>query len=70
MFKPEQIDPETTRLVNELLTRLGMLMEDASTPALLSVSCSGSLADRVRVVDVAVARMKSICDAAKALLHG
>ena len=70
MNEPEQVDPETARLINELLTRLGMLMEDASTPALLSDSCSGSLKDRVRLVDVAITRMKPLCDAAKALLHG
>ena len=70
MDKPDQIEPETARLINELLTRLGILMEDASTPALLSGFRGGSLAERVRVVEVEIARMKSICAAAKALLNG
>lgn len=65
-----QIDRETARLINELLTRLGMLMEDASTPALLKDSCDGSLAKRVIVLEAEITRMKSITDAAKALLNG
>lgn len=68
MDEPEQIDAETARLINELLTRVGMLMEDASTPALLSDACNGSLAERVRVLDVAVGRLKTILDATKALM--
>jgi len=68
MDEPEQIDAETARLINELLTRVGMLMEDASTPALLSDACNGSLAERVTVLDVAVGRSKTLLDAAKALM--
>ena len=70
MDEPNQIDPESARLINELLTRLGMLMEDASIPALLSGSCDGSLAERVRVLDFEITRMKSICAAATVLLSG
>ena len=70
MDEPNQIDPGTTPLINELLTRLGILMEDASTPALVSDFCGGSLAEQVRVLEVEITRMKSICAAAKALLNG
>ena len=70
MDKRDQIDGETTRLINELLTRVGLLMEDASTSALLRDSCGGSLAERIRILEVAIARMKLIGDAAKALLKG
>ena len=69
MNEVDQIGPETARLINELLTRLSMLMEDASPLALLRNSCGGSLAERVRVLDVEITRMKSISDAAKALLN-
>lgn len=70
MDEPNQIDPETACLTNELLARLGMLMEDASIPALLSDSCDGNLKERVRVLDFEITRMKSICAAATALLSG
>ena len=70
MDEPNQIDPESARLINELLAHLGMLMEEASIPALLSDSCDGSLAGRVRTLEVDITRMKSICAAAKALLNG
>ncbi len=70
MDKPNQIDAETACLINELLARLGILMEDASTSALLRDSCGGSLAERVGVLEVEINRMKSICAAAMALLNG
>lgn len=70
MDEPDQIDPESARLINELLTRLGMLMEDASIPALLRDSCGGNLAERVRMLDFDITRMMSICAAATALLKG
>lgn len=70
MDEPNQIDPETDCLINELLARLGILMEDASTTALLRDSCGGSLAERVGVLEVEINRMKSVCAAARALLNG
>ena len=70
MDEREQIDQETSRLINELLTRLGALMEDTSTTALLHDSCGGSLQVRVNLLEVEIDRMKSICSAAKALLNG
>lgn len=68
--EPDQIDRETARLINKLLTRLGVLMEDASTTALLSDSCGGSLAERVRLLAVEITRMHTISDAAMTLLNG
>lgn len=70
MNERDQIDPAAAPLINELLTRLGMLMEDASTTALLRDSCGGSVAERVRTLEDAVTKMESICAAAKALLNG
>jgi hypothetical protein len=70
MDESSEMDPATARLINELLTRLGMLMEDASSQALLSDSCGGSLGKRVSILEVDIARMKSISKAAKALLSG
>ena len=70
MDEPNQIDAETVRLINELLARLGFLMEDASTPAFLKDSCGGSLAARIILLEIKISRMKSISDAAKALLNG
>ena len=66
----DQIDGETARLINELLTRMGMLMEDASIAALMGDSCGGSLVERVSILEVEITRMKSIADAARALLDG
>ncbi len=65
----DDIEAENIRLINELLTRAGMLMEDASTLALLSDSCEGNLAERILLLELQVTRMKSICDGAKALLN-
>ena len=70
MDEQEQIDHETPRLIAELLTRLGALMEDTSTTALLHDTCGGSLQERVNFLEVEIARMKSICAAAEALLNG
>ena len=70
MDEPNQIDPESARLINELLAHLGMLMEEASIPALLSDSCDGSLAGRVKMLDFEITRMKSICAAATVILSG
>ena len=70
MDEPNQIDAEKVRLMNELLARLGFLMEDASTPALLKDSSGGILAERIILLEIEITRMKSISDAAKALLNG
>jgi hypothetical protein len=70
MDESDQIDLDKARLINELLAHLGMLMEDASTPALLRDFCGGNLAERIRVIDAHIARMKSISNAAMALLNG
>jgi len=67
MDEPATIDAETARLINELITRLGMLMEDASTAALLQESRGGSLSERVKILQLEITRMKSIAEAARAL---
>lgn len=70
MDERKQINQETRRLIDELLTRLGALMEDTSTKALLHDSCGGSLQERVNLLGVEIARLKSIRAAAEALLNG
>ncbi|MEJ7776910.1 MAG: hypothetical protein WKF52_05920 [Sphingomicrobium sp.] len=70
MAKPGETDPETEELINRLLTRVGILMEDASTCALITAPCAGGVAERVNRVGQNVERMPSICAAAKALLDG
>ena len=70
MDEPSQIDRETARLINELLTRVGTLMEDASSSALLRNSYGGSLVERVKFLETEITRMKLIIGAVKALLSG
>ena len=70
MDERNQIEPKTARLINGLLNSLGMLMEDASSLALLRDSCGGSVAQRLRMLEDAITKMGSICAAAKALLNG
>lgn len=52
------IEAEKNPFDNELLTRAGMLMEDASTLALLSDSCEGNLAERILFLELQVTRIK------------
>lgn len=66
--KSHDIDPETEELVNRLLTRVGMMMEDACTCALVKTPRNGSMVERVNRVSKDVERMASLCVAAKALL--
>ena len=68
--QPDQIDPETVRLINELLTHLGMSLEDTSATALLKDSCGGSLSRRVKMIEAETTRMQFVCSAATALLKG
>lgn len=68
--EPDQIDGETVRLINELLTRVGALMEDTINSALLRDSCGGSAVERVRILEMEITRMKLIAEAAKSLLNG
>lgn len=70
MAKPDETDSETEELINRLLTCVGMLMEDASTCALIRAPCAGGIAERVNRVGREVDRMASICTAANALLDG
>jgi len=70
MDESKEIDPATARLINELLTRLGMMMEDASPIAVLRDACEGRLAERVRFLDLEITRMQAISAAATNLLNG
>ncbi len=63
-------DPETRRLIEELLTRAGMIMEDASVTALLHKSLTGSLPNRIGELENSAASITAIVRAARALLDG
>lgn len=68
MTNPDEIDLDTEELISRLLTRVGMLMEDASTYALICAPCTGGIADRVDRIGKELDRMASLCTATKALL--
>lgn len=58
------------RLIGELLTRTGMIMEDASVTALQRKSLAGSLHNRIGELEKSAAAIASIVRAARALLDG
>ena len=70
MDKKRRADPETMRLIEELLTRAGMIMEDASVNALLRDALAGSLTDRVDALEKSAASITAIMKAARAFLNG
>ena len=70
MTKKRRADPETKRLIGELLARAGMIMEDSSVTALLSNSLAGSLHNRIGELENSAASITAIVRAARALLDG
>lgn len=70
MTKKRRADPETRLLIGELLTRAGMIMEDASVIALLGDSLAGSLHSRIGELENSAASIMAIMRAARALLDG
>lgn len=69
-MRKNRADPETKRLIGELLTRVGMIMEDALVTALLRNSRAGSLRNRIGELENSAASIASIVKAARALLDG
>ncbi len=70
MTKKRRGDPETRRLIDELLTQAGMIMEDASVAALVRNSVAGRLHNRIGELEKSAAAVASILGAARALLDG
>ena len=63
------LDEETRLLVEELCTRVGMLMEDTSVQALVRAASLDDLHSKVERSRFAVRRMDRLLSAADALLH-
>ncbi len=68
MGKKRRADPETTRLIDELLTRAGMIMEGASVTALLRDSLGASSRNRIDELENSAASIAAIVRAARALV--
>jgi len=70
MEQPDETDRDAERLINELLTRVAMIMEDISPTALLSDSLAGDLHARVGAVLRATEQMLVLSIAANAMSTG
>ncbi len=64
----DETDRDAERLINELLTRVGMIMEDVSPTALLDDSYAGDLPARIEAVLNATKQMTALITAAEVLL--
>ena len=65
-----ELPADTERLINELLTRVGMIMEDATITALIRSSERGDLRKRIMSLEGAACSTCSLIKAAKALHEG
>lgn len=70
MAAPDNVDQETRELVVKLLTRAGMIMEDASAVAILSAGRDTPIAEAVREVEHASAAVSVLVSAAAVLIRG
>lgn len=68
MAKTRTLDSDTQDLVEQLCTRAGMLMEDASVNALLRGSSAAQLRAKVQKSRLAATQMLRLLDAAAALI--
>ncbi len=64
----DETDRDAERLINELLTRVGIIMEDVSPTALLNDSYAGDLRARIRAVLRATKQIAALITAAEVLL--
>ena len=69
MADVDHLDEETRALVEQLCTRAGMLMEDASVQALVRAASLNDLRLKVERSRFAVRHMERLLGAADALLH-
>lgn len=58
---------DTERLIDELLTRVGMIMEDATITALVRSSEDGDVRRRVSCLEHSASSITSLVNAARAL---
>jgi ribosomal protein L12E/L44/L45/RPP1/RPP2 len=61
---------DTERLINELLTRVGMIMEDTTVTALVRSSKGGDVRRRIKSLERSASSITSLVNAAKALTDG
>ena len=61
---------DTERLIDELLTRVGMIMEDATIIALVRSSEAGDVRRRIECLERLAASITSLVNAARALIDG
>jgi hypothetical protein len=69
MIETYELDQDTRALVEQLCTRVGMLMEDASVQALIPAASLNDLRLKVERSRFAVRHMEQLLGAADALLH-
>ena len=62
-----RLPAETGRLINELLTRAGMIMEDATVTALVQSSEGGDVRKRIECLERSASSIGSLVKAAKAI---
>jgi hypothetical protein len=65
----DETDRDAERLINELLTRVGMIMEDVGPTALLDDPYAGDLPARIGAVLTATKQMIALITAAQVLLN-
>ena len=65
----DELDADTIDLINQLCTRVGMLMEDAAPLALRRSRSGPELSSRLLELRAIVTSMASLIEAAKALAN-
>ena len=69
MAEPGAVDEDTDQLIVQLLTRAGMVMEDASAEAVLAARKGVSLAKVIARIENASDTIEALVAAAKVLAH-
>lgn len=69
MTRADELDADTIDLINQLCTRVGMLMEDAAPLALHRSRSGPELKSRLLKLDTSVTSMTSLIAAASALAN-
>ena len=67
MRDEQPLDPDTERLITELLTRVGIIMEDASVISLVSHGTSKNLGKRIDTLDHSAGAISALVRAARTL---
>ena len=69
MSKENQLDPYTLDLINQLCTRVGMIMEDAAPLALRSSRADEETATKLRGLNKYAVSISALITAARALAN-